>query len=296
MFFVVYDIIDIEERSDVMPNDKITVNSVSIRPLINVNESQIIFQRHCNYDRLNGGLTLDSAEHQKAIVKSFIKELKENLTIDELKNTYFLFVSSETKSTGNFKRCVETTNIALSEITNFFKENNVSCSHIINLNESLNYKGNIKESGYLTEPKMFEDSSGFLDYLKNKHGGMNQEFWIDFEEDLSKEKRQEFNSEGPDEIVDRGVRYVNILQRYAKYFHLKKPNSRLIIWAGTHYDLISPLVKQRVLNYEKSDIVNVEYCGGVSFVINELNQISINVNGFDFPFDSQYSKQHHRHF
>lgn len=37
-----------------MPNNEpVVVGSTSIRPLINQKESQIIFQRHCNYDRIN---------------------------------------------------------------------------------------------------------------------------------------------------------------------------------------------------------------------------------------------------
>lgn len=33
--------------------------------------------------------------------------------------------------------------------------------------------------------------------------------------------REELNAEGPDEIVDRGVKYINLLQKYAEYFHKK---------------------------------------------------------------------------
>ena len=62
-----------------MPSDKpVVVDSTSIRPLINENESQIIFQRHCNYDRTNGGLIPESVEYQCSIVTSFINELKRN--------------------------------------------------------------------------------------------------------------------------------------------------------------------------------------------------------------------------
>ena len=32
----------------------ITVDSASIVPMIDKNQTQLIFQRHCNYDRKNG--------------------------------------------------------------------------------------------------------------------------------------------------------------------------------------------------------------------------------------------------
>lgn len=275
--------------------ENVTVDSTAIRFMAKENESQIIFQRHCAYDRLNGGLDSNSIKHQDLVISLFINGLR-SLSVDELKNTYFLFDSSNTISRGDFKRCVETTNIAMRGIKAFFDENGISLNHIINLDEDLNYNGSVHENKHLTEPKMFTDSTGYLEYLIDKHDGINREFWIDFEEDLSKEKREELNSEGPAEIVDRGVRYINVLQRYAKYFHAKKPNSRLIIWCGTHYDLISPLVKQRVLNYDKSDVVNVNYCGGISFLVDSTNDITVNVNGVNYPFDSQDRIQHHRRF
>lgn len=280
-----------------MPNSmKLIIDSSAITPLINQNQTQLIFQRHCNYDRTNGTLTSDSVDYQKEVIESFINSIKKTFTLYDLQNTYFLLTASNTTSSNNFKRCVETTNIAMELIRQFLQENNIPTSHIINLNEKANYKGSIHESKQLTEPQMLTDSTGYFEFLKEKHNGINLDFWIDFEEDLSKDKREELNSEGPDQIVERAIYYINMLKRYSNYFHMKHPNSRLIIWNGTHYDLISPLVKQRILNWEKSDIVNVQYCGGISLVLNENNEVIANINGLNYPFDSQYNKQPHRRF
>lgn len=272
------------------------INSSSITPFIKEDETQIIFQRHCNYDKKNGILLSESINIQENIVSSFIKKIKDNFPPEELKNTYFLFDSSNTTSNNHLKRCTFTTNIAMNVIKKFFEENHISLSHIMNLNIDSNYYHKVRENSYLTEPKMFTDTTGYVEYLKEKHHGINLDFWIDFEEDLSKEKRQELGSEGPDEIVNRSIKYLRILQRYATYFHLKFPNSRLIIWCGTHYDVISPLVKQKILNYEKSDIVEVDYCGGISFRIDTLGNMTVNMNGINYPFDFQETKQLRRHF
>ena len=276
--------------------NRLTVDSSAIAPMINQYQTQLIFQRHCNYDRTNGGLIPESVNDQKKVIMSFINDIKTNFTLNDLQNTYFLFTSSNATSFNSFKRCIETTNIAMSLVKQFLQENNISTNHIMNLNENSNYNGSIHESKQLTEPQMFNDSTGYFEFLKEKHNGINLDFWIDFEEDLSKEKREELNSEGPDQIVERAVRYVDVLQKYANHFHMKHPNSRLIIWSGTHYDLISPLVKQRILNWEKSDVVNVQYCGGISLALNESNDIIANINGINYPFDSQYNRQPHRHF
>ncbi len=277
-------------------SNKLIVDSRAIVPLINDNQIQFIFQRHCDYSRENGFLLPESINKQREIVKTFIINMSNTITLEDLKDTYFLFTSSNTISSIDFKRCVETTNIAMEYIKEFLKSNNIPLNHIINFNEESNYNNKVHEDKLLTEPKMFTDSTGYLDFLKTKHSGINRDFWIDFEEDLSKEVREQLSAEGPDEIVERAAKYINILERYANIFNLKYPNSRLIIWNGTHYDLISPLVKQKILNWEKSDIVNVDYCGGISFVVDKEKNIVANVNGINYPLDFQDSKQLHRHF
>lgn len=269
----------------------IMIDASSLLPQLVNDETQIIFQRHCAYDKEKGCLLDKSVDEQKIIVKNFL-----NLMSADLENTYFLFSASNTSSSSEFKRCVDSINIAMELVRNYYAENGISTNHIMNLNDRSNYNSSVHESRYLTEPGMFTDQSGFLEYLKNKYDGINLDFWIDFEEDLSKQKREQFGSEGPDEIVQRSLHYINVLERYSEFFHAKYPDSRLVIWNGTHYDLISPLVKQRVLNIEKSGYVGVENCGGISLIIDSAGKISSNVNGTIYPFDSQCSKRPRQYF
>lgn len=265
--------------------NELIIDSSAIVPIVGLNQTQMVFQRHCAYDNVNGGLTDDSRQQQEEIVRSFMEMMGK----DNVKNTYFLFTASDTVSSGDFKRCVETTNVVMNLVRTFYEDSGVSIEHIMNLNSPA-YKLSVHESGHITEPGMFTDDSGYFDFLREKYGGVNSDFWIDFEGDLSKQKREQFGSEGPDEIVQRGIHYINILQRYAELFHIKYPDSRLIIWSGTHYDLISPLVKQKILNWDKSDYVGVDNCGGISLIVDDTGRISANVNGALYPFDSQYSK------
>lgn len=279
-----------------MSNEPFKVTPAAIIPQAKLNETQIILQRHCNYDKEKGGLIPESVNIQKEVVNKFNEIMNSQSSNEELRNTYFLFVSSGTISTSNFKRAKETTNIAMNEVKKFFENNSISSNNILNLDLDANYNREVREDKHLTEPSMFTDSSGYLEYLKEKHGGINKDFWIDFEGDLSIEKRKKFNTEGPEEIVNRAVRYLNVLKRYSDYFHKKNPNSRLIIWNGTHYDILSPLVKQRILNYDKEDIVKVDNCGGLSVLIDEFNTITINMNGITYPFDLQYDPQLYLHY
>lgn len=280
-----------------MPNKikEITINKKAITPMVDVTDTQIIFQRHCEYSKNENKLLESSVKEAKGLMDEFIKKL-DKFNPYLIGNTYFLFTASNTLSKENFKRCVATTNIALNKIKDYLIKNDIPLNHIINLDKNTNYLNNIHESNYLTEPKMFTDNTGYIEYLKEKNGGINKNFWIDFEEDLLKFKRLELGSEGPDEIVKRASLYINILKRYAHYFHKTHKNSRLIIWNGTHYDLISPLAKQSILSYEKRDIVNVEYLGGISLFIDENDYLVANLNNTIYEFDFQYKKQPHQRF
>lgn len=276
-------------------NNRVTINSRSVVPLVGLNQTQIILQRHCNYDRNSGGLVAESEQIQSQISDSFLTSLVQNLTAEELNNTYFLFVASPTMSKGNFNRCIETTNIPFFQVRSVFNDLNISESHIMNLNADSHYDG-IHKSKDLAEPMMFTDNSGYLEFLKQQNEGINLNFWIDFEEDKYKEKRQELGAEGPDEIVGRGIHFIGVLQRYSQLFHKKHENSRLIIWCGTHYDLLSPLAKQTILGYDKEDAVAVDYCGGISLLIDENNEIVANLNGEYVPICFPDSVQRRRHF
>lgn len=272
--------------------DKITINSDAITPITAFFETQIILQRHCSYDKANGNLVDDSKTYQEKLVLQFLHDLEKQ----NLDNIYFLFIASDTVNANNEQqRCVDTTNIAMNLIQFFLESKGISKSHVINLDENLNYDIKVKQTNKFAEPSMFSDKKGYMEFLKEKNKGMNQQFWIDFEEDRYKIEREELDAEGPDEIVARGVHYINVINRFSNYFHIKKPNSKLIVWCGTHYDLISPLAKQTIFGYEKSDIINVDYCGGISFEIDKSNNIIANVNGHYYSVDFEDIKQHHRH-
>lgn len=271
---------------------KIVINSSSIKPIIENNETQIILQRHCNYDRSNGSLLDESKKQEEKIVEEFLK----NLSCNALDDTYFLLVSSNTvNSNSENKRCVDTLNIAMNLINEFLESKGIDKNHIINLDETLNYKSKVKETQNLSEPTMFTDNTGYLEFLKNKNDGINLQFWIDFESDTYKNERESLNAEGPDEIVSRGIYYLNVIQRYASYFHMKKPNSKLIVWCCTHYDLISPFAKQTIFGLDKEESVSVDYCGGISLKFDKSNNIIASVNNSYYPVYFQDMKQLHRH-
>ena len=69
--------------------NEMRVNSSSLTPMIDNSETQIILQRHCNYDRTSGFLVQDSINVQKRIVEKFVLNLKEKYGYD---NVFFLIL------------------------------------------------------------------------------------------------------------------------------------------------------------------------------------------------------------
>ena len=67
--------------------------------------------------------------------------------------------------------------------------------------------------------------------------------------------------------MEKTIRFITLLQRYSEYFHKKNPNSKLIIWNGTHYDILSLLIKQRIFFLLKEEYLEVNDCEGISLKI-----------------------------
>ena len=120
---------------------------------------------------------------------------------------------------------------------------------------------------------------------------MGKEFWIAFEEDIEKEKRIEMGAEGPDEIADRLKQVVSILSRYARMYHKNNPGRRLVIWAATHYDTISPFVKRGIFGVGKEVPLGVDYGAGISIGIDSAGNLTTRIDGQEHTIQSPKQKE-----
>lgn len=268
------------------------ITSDNFLPDFKSGETQIIFQRHANYDKTTGEM-LDT-ENTTLVDYNYFKTLLSSLSDEERENLYILFIASDTKNAANgLERAVVSTDIAKQVVSSIFENYGLSDSHIIN---NTNFNGNVRIDKNLIEPKMFIDKTGYFEFLKKKYNGVNIDFWTAFEEDLDREYRLQIFGEGPDEIVDRAFNYLTIVKRYSDYFHSVKPNSRLIVWSGTHYDLISPLVKQLIVKLDKDAVVPVDYNGGIAVTVTEDGKFITSIDGMYYDLGDLVSIQLHRHF
>ena len=83
------------------------------------------------------------------------------------------------------------------------------------------------------------------------------------EMDADSDVREAFGAEGVHDIVDRTKKSLAVMERYARVFHANNPGKKLIIWAASHYDTLSPLAKDAT-GSDFGDYVPVDYGAGIT--------------------------------
>ena len=156
---------------------------------------------------------------------------------------------------------------------------------VINKAGRLKGEGGPRPTADLREPQMFDNSPEFVNFLKEKYGDMGKDFWVAFEDDAEKETREKMGAEGPDEITNRLKHVVAVLNRYSRMYHSKYPNKRLVIWAATHYDTISPFVKREIFDVSKETPLAVDYGAGISIKVNPDGNLTTKVAGKEYNLE-----------
>lgn len=259
---------------------KVEKTDIVIGPLAR-GETAIVLQRHEKYNRDHdaenaGSINLDAAD---ATYNRDLQQFEELLADGEgAERTFVLFVSSDTQYAGKGRRSLETGQLAQDAARQAMQEAGVNPgSHILNINDAFDIDKS-KETGQdirvmrgLIEPQIFEteESRRYVDYLREKYGtengpgnGISPDAWAAHETDAEKEVREAHGAEGVRDILDRTKHSLAVLERYARIFHANNPDARLVIWATSHYDTISPFVKDST-EVGFDEYIPVDYGAGV---------------------------------
>lgn len=246
-------------------------------PQLKDGASAIVFQRHEKYVRTHGMENTGSLlpEHAKAAFERYVKFFEELFAQDtEDSETMLLFTSSDTRYGGNGYRSMETAQLAQDAAIQVMMRLGIDPGmRIVNLNPDFsthrfNPTGqSIRPDEKIREPKIF-DKPEYVDFLRNKYGGEDGPIGLStkalamHEMDAEREKREEFGAEGVYDIIDRTKKSLAIMERYASAFHKKNPHKKLLIWSASHYDTISPFVKQAT-DAGLDEYLPVDYGAGV---------------------------------
>lgn len=246
-------------------------------PHLNPGESAIVFQRHEKYERDRDSEIAGSLiqEHAEAATERYKKYFTELFSQDEAGETMLFFISSDTQYAGKGYRSMETAQLAQDAAIEVLIEMGIDYrDRIININPDFKTRSfketgqNIRPDNKIVEPDIFTNSN-YVDFLRDKYGkedgpgtGISQKAWAMHEMDAEAEVRESFGAEGVHDIVDRTKKSLAILERYSRLFHATNPNKKLLIWASSHYDTISPLVKDAT-GTDFSEYLPVDYGGGI---------------------------------
>lgn len=265
--------------------DKIEGADISIEMPM-TGETEIILQRHEKYisdkdDERAGSLTEESAQNAyRQSVEIFEKKL-ESIPDDDRQNVRVLVVGSTTKHYDKGQRSMETADIVARAVKDTFEKNGLDESNLLNTHSEL--KGdNVRPADQIQAPRMFDDNLDFVNYLNEKYGKLTQDFWCAFEEDWEKEKREEMGAEGTFDLLERFSKYIDVLSRFSRMYHSKNPDKRLLIWTVSHYDTVSPYVKNKITKTDPSNYLPVDYGGGVSINIDKDQKRTSLIKGKEY--------------
>lgn len=232
-------------------------------PHLAVGTSAIIFERHERYvrdpDAENAGsLVPEDAAAALTRDREFFREVFEQDTDHD--ETMVLFISSDTQHAGKGYRSMETALLAQSAAIQVLEELGLDPNErIINLNSDFSTHGfapsdqtaaiPVRPDKRLREPQIF-DTPEYVQHLLDTYGAeegssnrLSTEAWAAHEMDAEQALREELGAEGIRDIIDRTKKSLALMERYARVFHAKNKNAKLIIWVDSHYDTISPLIK-----------------------------------------------------
>jgi len=90
-------------------------------------------------------------------------------------------------------------------------------------------------------------------------------------------------AEGPADIADRFGHSLGGLSRYAHELHAANPDIRVVMWAVSHYDTISPYAKLKLLGMGLQDRLPVAYGGGFTVKIDTDGRAVAKLGGNSYP-------------
>lgn len=282
-----------ESQLNHKPLEKITRSDIS-REMPGVGETEIIMQRHEKYIRdteheRSGSLEQEEAKKAYDQAVEILESKMDSILEDERKNVDILVIASNTEY-GKAKgmRSFETASEVVGGILETFDKYELDRNQLLNSKTAVSEKNEDavpSKNKNIQEPRFMSQSPEFVEYLKSKYGNQTQEFWQAFEEDWEKDEREHVGAEGPKDILERYNKFIEILKNFSQHYHKKHPGKRLIIWPVSHYDTISPYIKNKVAKIDPNQFLPVDYGAGISLNIDCEGKVSSKIQGKEYELN-----------
>jgi hypothetical protein len=269
----------------------IDVENVRTPEKINAGESEIVFMRNGSDNRDAdpsssefGALKPEEIKNIKNDIESFCDKLIEFLPPEEREKIDFMVMSGASNlimpdgKTSKHSRTLDSANEALQAIKISLDKYGLSEGQLLTPEPV-----RLKE---LSELKMLEDSSEFVDFLVEKYG-TEKNFWVAYEVDLEKKKRLEMGVEGPKDIAGRVNDFLKIIKHNLEICHKERPNRRVVAFAYATYDTMSPWFKEHVVKVATPEeyYMPVKHRGGTIIKIDKNGDATTKINGNLYSLD-----------
>ncbi|MFA5987541.1 MAG: hypothetical protein WC797_02740 [Candidatus Paceibacterota bacterium] len=241
----------------------VSLNDLSLR-LPEIGGSLVVLQR-------NAGA--DSGGRARSFAKETISELLKSLGESDRTSVDFLVVGSdprigvENEAHPESLVSLQTAQEVLDGVREAFHSFNLDDKQL--LNNTAVPGGKIVEISEIKGWLPVKDSPELMEFLVGKAQQTGEDVAMLYETDAYKEERERLGVEGAKDIAARVENFLSF-SRGSTNYHAKHNNRRLIFWAVTHFDTITPYLRNILAHpAECSDIISVDHLGGV--VINIKN-------------------------
>ncbi len=267
------------ERFNNAPQEKITLSSETIESTPPPKHGTvIIMQRHGDYNRETGHLTLDGSRETSERSRTLIEGMLNQIPEEERASVAVLVVASPTQKNEG-QRSMETAQLVIESVREAFRRYGIPSENLLT--------DTPRPVDDIEEPRIFKGDLSYFDLLTQKYGKGTREFWIAYEEDTHADERRRLGAEGPVDMSNRFAHFTHVLSRYARRYHRSNQNipARLIIWNVSHYDTITTFFKNHVAHIDQKKHIPVDYDGGLSLTIDGDQNASIKMGEAIYPMD-----------
>lgn len=253
-------------------------------------EACVVVQRHRRYEtsedsERSGSLTTEAEEDEWNQVFNYFKTLLDSTPPEERANikVYFIASDSDYKGQGG-ERSYETAVVAQQAAEAAFRTHEVDPNGSI-VSADLEVRGGYAQiEPMLREPQIFIESRDFVAFLRERYPDNFREMMSAYEDDRHRDVRVAMGAEGPNELADRLAQSISGFAQVARGIHADAPEARVVVWAVSHYDTISPFVKRDVLRVGIEPELPVDYGGGFSIEIDPDGQTTAKLGSKTYPY------------
>jgi len=281
-----------EREGEPIKIERITPRDIKPR-LPAPNETVMVLQRNAKDMREPGddfgALEKEAIEATRTEAMRFFDTLFSELPEDEREKVDVMIVASDATllmpdgQLCEHRRAVETAEIIIQALKVSMGKFDIPKDQFLNNTISDGEPIAVSE---LRDLLMFEESPEFVKYMTEKHG-TGKAFWVAYETDAEREKRIEMGVEGPKEIADRVNYALTVRARIAAEHHKANPDRRLVMWNVSHYDAISPFIKEYIAGVDVTSYLPVDHSGGITLQVDAKGQPHTTIQNQEVTFKNK---------